>query len=177
MTEPVKGDEDSGAKFLEAVARNCRVLYKRVAKETGLSYQAVKTRVERAVRRGMLSIKPLIIAKSFGRVGAVLRIKSSGNREKIIEILSKCNRVLGLITVNEEIIAVFIAREKSEVISLINGLSLVGDGLVEYSVEYGEIPPNLLIPVKYTGDCEQKCPLAFTGKQCIPELNLKNNKH
>jgi len=177
MTEPVKGDEDSETKFLEAVARNCRVLYKRVAKETGLSYQAVKTRVERAVRKGVLSIKPLILAKSFGRVGAVLRIKSNGNREKIIELLSKCNRVLGLITVNEEITAFFIAREKSEVISLINGLSLVGDGLAEYSVEYGEIPPDLLIPIKSVGDCEQKCPLALARKQCMPGLSLKNNKY
>jgi len=177
MTEPVKGDVDNGVKLVVSIANNCRVLYSKVAAETGASYSAVKMKIERAMERGLLSIKPLLSAKTFGRVGALLRIKTNGNREKMIELLTSCNRVLGLTILGDEIVAIIVARSKLDVTILINRLSLIGDGLVEYSVEYGEIPQNMMIPVKNTKDCEQGCIFGFSGKHCLPSLNAKNNRN
>jgi len=177
MTEPVKGDVDSSVKLVVSISNNCRVLYSKVAAEIGASCSAVKMRIERAMERGLLSVKPLFSAKTFGRVGALLRIKTDGNREKMIELLTRCNRVLGLTTLGDEIVAIIVARSKLDVMALINRLTLIGDGLVEYSVEYGEIPQNTMIPVKTTRDCEQGCIFGFSSKDCLPSLNAKNHRN
>lgn len=166
---------DDGITLMRSITRNCRVSYARIARETGQNYVTVKMKIERAISKGLLDIKPLVSAKLFGRVGAILRLKTR-NPSRIIEFLSKCNRILGVMVNGEEIIAMAVGKDKVEIIAIINRLSLIGDGLLEYSIEYGELPSILLIPVKNCNICESECfNYILRGRSCLPSLNSKNN--
>ncbi len=167
--------DDNGVKLMRVIAKHCRISYTRVAREIGHNYLSVKVKIERAIARGLMDVKPLVSAKLYGKIGALLRFKAS-NPGKIIEFLSKCNRVLGVMSIGDEIVAMLVARDKLEVMAIINRLSLFGDGLKEYSIEYGEIPPYMMIPVKNHDTCEHDClNRIFENRSCLPSLSIKNN--
>lgn len=165
-------------KFVKALAGNCRVSIMNVARETKQNYLSVKQKIDRLLSRELVSIRPLVSSKLTGRVGAIIRLKTE-HFEKVNEVLSKCNRVVGLLNVGDEVVAIVYARDKMEVMSFVNRLMLVGDGLKEFSVEYGELPQSCMVPIKTLELCPLECFSEFPGsKSCLPALSLRNNnKH
>ncbi|RLG81108.1 MAG: Lrp/AsnC family transcriptional regulator [Thermoprotei archaeon] len=164
--------DDADFKLISSIARNCRVNLTSVARETGYSYTSLRDRIERLRSRGLLDIKPIIAAKLSGQVAALIRIRTR-NPERLIELLSGCNRVLGLMKTGDEIIAMVYGRDKIEVLNIISRLSLVGDGLEEYRVEYGSLPQNFMVLIRRSKPCIHRCFDKDTG--CLPVLRLKGN--
>ncbi|OYT39087.1 MAG: AsnC family transcriptional regulator, partial [Desulfurococcales archaeon ex4484_58] len=164
--------DDYNYKLLSSIARNCRVNISNIARETGLHYISIKKRLERLSSRGLFDVKPLVSIKLSGTIGALIKLKTK-NKSKILELLSQCNRVLGVVELNNEIVAIVYGKNKLDVIEIINKISALGDGLDEFSIEYGRIPPNLMVPIRNIDSCifleDSSC------RNCLPSLSLKGN--
>ncbi len=169
--------DDVNYKLIRSIMRNCRVNIANVSRETGLNYASIKNRLRRLCSKKVFDVKPLIAAKLAGSIGALVRFRVNNHAERIIDLLSKCNRVLGMIYIGDELIVMFHARDKMEILNMIDKLTMFGDGLKEFSIEYGKIPHNLMIPLKNPDPCIRDCFLV-DGEEytnCFPVLSLKNN--
>lgn len=179
MSIDLSESNDVETRLLESMIRNCRVNLASVSKETGLKYSSLQIRFKRLKERGLFDVKPMVSTKLAGYIGAVVRFRAE-HKERMVDFLSKCNRVIGLMeNDNGEIIALMYGRSKVEINTIVSSISLHGDGISEFSIEYGKLPLTLLIPLKKSEVCLNECILKETigsiCQSCLPYLRLKNN--
>ncbi|GEM_PF-2357416 len=162
--------------LIKELSKDGRVSLVKLSELTGLSYTSIRNRIQRLIDKGLLEIKPLVSIKLSGSVAAYVRF-SVENPEKLLELLSKCNRVLGIMKNNShDVIAMVYAKNKMEIIFFVERMKqLYNDGLVAYEIEYGELPKDLKIPVKNPDasclDCIWRQLQLCSG--CLPVLRLK----
>ncbi len=162
--------------LIKELSKDGRVSLVKLSELTGLSYTSIRNRIQRLIDKGLLEIKPLVSIKLSGSVAAYVRF-SVDNPERLMMLLSKCNRVLGIMKNNShDIIVMVYGKNKMEIIFFIERMKqLYNDGLVAYEIEYGELPKDLKIPVKNPDasclDCIWRHLQLCSG--CLPVLRLK----
>lgn len=173
---PLVSNNSDDVRIVQAIARNTKVNLSGIAKETGVSYHTLRDKITRLKRKGYLDFKPLVASKLAGTIAAVIRLKGISNESKLLDFLSKCNRVLGaMITDKNELVVLIYGKNKVEILNILNKalqLDYSSEGL-EFTIEYGVLPHNFLIPVKNPDPCMYEC--FGNGNGCLPILRLRGN--
>lgn len=166
---------DEDITLIKELVRDGRTSFKRLSEITGLSYTAIRERINRLRRNRLIDIKPLVSPKLYGTIGAIVKVKASRPRE-IAEILSRCNRVISLIINNKGLTAILVARTKVELMFTIERLIAHNRYVEEFEIEYGKVPNSLLIPLRnynpLCNPCNIKIKYGCGG--CFPVLRMKN---
>lgn len=168
---------DADSKLLTSLIDNGRISIAELAKITGLSYTAIRNKLKRLLGNGFIEIKPLVSAKIAGTVAALLRIKTR-NPARIIDSITGCNKIIGIMSIGEELVIMLYSRTKRDLALTIDKILSIDDDVIEYSIEYGRLPSNLKIPLKSSS------PVCSTWKynplgrcsECIPPLRIRNNR-
>lgn len=166
--------EDIDQLLIRELVKDGRVPYTKLSRTAGLAYTSVRERLERLINRGYLDIKPLISPKIYGEVAAVVRFRCRDS-SRIINILSRCNRVLAVVKLYNRIEAVIVGRSKTEITAVIERIIRSNGGADEIIIEYGSIPGTVMIPLKSyktaCTSCSNKETLKCEG--CLPPLRLR----
>ncbi len=133
--------------LIRELVRDGRVSFKKLSEVTGLSYTAIRERINRLRKNMLLDIKPLVSPKLYGSVGAVVKIKTR-RPDELAYTLSKCNRVLSILIRNNGLVITLIAGSKVELLFTIERLIAHNRYVEEFTIEYGKIPDTLLIPLR-----------------------------
>ncbi len=171
------GNDEIDMRLIKELTMNGRVSVTRLARETGLSYTAVRNRLKRLFGNGLLEIKPVVSAKIFGTVAAYLRVKTR-NPLKLMEKFNGCNKLVGVMMIGEEVVVILASKSKRDLVFTIDRIISTDPGVEEYSIEYGRLPSFVKIPVKNpVPDCEN-CMYYKLGlcNGCLPALRLKNRR-
>lgn len=168
--------------LIKELIKNGRISYSKLAQITGLAYASVREKIERLINKGLLEIKPLVSPKIYGKQAAILRIRTD-NLESIASILSRCNKVLSIVKTMDSIVVVIVGRSKVEIAAVIEALieKCGKDKINEYTIEYGVIPLNFMIPLRNNRTSCNEC--IFTKEEdnaikcsgCLPVLRIKNS--
>jgi DNA-binding Lrp family transcriptional regulator len=161
-------------RLIASLIQNTRANISAISKKTGLSPTSIRNKLKRLIDKDMLQFKPLFSARVLGSEAALLRIKG-GKRETIIRILTMCNRVLGVMVVNDnEVYAMVYGRDKREIASLVSFVKYIAEDVDEVEIHYGRLPSDFMIPLKndapnchtYMNDANVN---SFCGN-CLPSL-------
>lgn len=171
--------DDADIRLIRELSRDGRVSITRLSEETGLSYAAIRNRINRLIKKGLLEIKPHVSVKLLGNVGALVRFKTR-NPSKLADMLANCNRVLGVMQNNNgDVIALFFSNSKISLTNTVERIVHLTRDVQEYSIEYGKLVPNMKVPIKNpVSECE-RCilwKLKFCNG-CFPSLRIKKARN
>ncbi len=171
--------DDASIRLIRELSRDGRVSITRLSEETGLSYAAIRNRINRLIKKGLLEIKPHVSVKLLGNVGALVRFKTR-SPSKLADILANCNRVLGVIQNNNgEVMALFFSNSKISLTNTVERIVHLARDVQEYSIEYGKLASGMKVPIKNpVPECEQ-CILwkLKLCNGCIPALRIKKPRN
>ncbi|ADI31533.1 Lrp/AsnC family transcriptional regulator [Staphylothermus hellenicus] len=168
--------DNADIKLIQMLTTDGRTSISKLAEVTGLSYTAIRNRIIRLINKGYLEIKPFVNTKILGNTAAIIRFRTK-NPEKLAEILSKCNKSLGVMINHDGVIAMVYSKNKIEIAAFISRLISLDPDIEEYYIEYGKIPSNTMIPIKNPAPSCENC-LYYQLKLCsgcLPLLRIKNN--
>lgn len=168
--------DNADIKLIRMLAMDGRISISKLAEATGLSYTAIRNRILRLMNKGYLEIKPYVSSKILGSVAAIIKFKTR-KPEKLAEILSRCNKSLGVMVNHDGVIAMIYSKDKVEIASFIGRLTDLDLDIEEYHIEYGKIPYNAMIPIRNPyPDCSS---CLFYQLElcsgCLPLLRIKGN--
>ncbi len=161
--------------LIRELTRDGRISFNELAKLTGLAYTSIRERILRLRERGLLDIKPMVSPKIYGNYGALLKIKTKAPG-RIVDLLSKCNRVLSLMTNREYVIVTLVAPSYIELLFLVDSIiRRVDVDIEEYSIEYGKVPEGFLIPLRNPEPACNNCKIReiYGCRGCLPVLRIK----
>jgi len=168
---------DNDALLIRELIKDGRTSLSKLARITGLAYTTIREKLERLRKKGLLEIKPLVNSRLIGNIAACIKIKAErmGN---IIETLSKCNRVLSVMTVHNGVIAIIVGSSKTELTAIIENIVSKVEGLKEFEIEYGSLPKNVFIPLKNPDIGCNDCVLGelYKCNGCLPVLGAKSKR-
>ncbi len=161
--------------LIRELIRDGRISFKRLSEITGLSYTAIRERINRLRRNMLIDIKPLVSPRLYGSVGAVVKVKTHRPYE-LAEILSKCNRIISLIINNKGLTITLVARTKVELMFTIERLIAHDRYVEEFEIEYGKVPDSILIPLRNHNPLCNPCIARekYGCGGCFPILRIKN---
>ncbi len=161
--------------LIRELIKDGRISFRRLSEITGLSYTAIRERINRLRRNMLIDIKPLVSPKLYGSVGAIIKVKTRRPHE-LAEILSKCNRVISLIINNNGLTITLVARTKVELVFTIERLIAHNKYVEEFMIEYGKVPDSILIPLRNHNPLCNPCIAKekFGCGGCFPILRMKN---
>lgn len=165
--------------FIRELVRDGRISLRDLAEKTGLSYTSVRERLYRLRERGLISFKPMVSPRLYGRVAAVVEARGE-NLSSLAEDMSLCNRVLFVMTSRdgrgEKIVAALVASSTAEIIVTLEHF-FRKRGIQEYSISYGRIPGNLYIPLKCSTprciECSADDKIKALCRGCLPRPRIK----
>jgi len=158
--------------IIHSIAKNCKINYMRVSRETGYNYLSLKRKIDKLISNGFIEVKPLVSTAMIGREAALVKFKSK-HSSRLVEFLARCNRFLAVLNTNDTVTAIIIGRSKTDILKFLDNLSQFGDGISEYNVEFGSVPLSLKIPIKSTGECRYQCFIGENTFSCL-QLNFNN---
>jgi len=161
--------------LIRELVKDGRTSFKRLSEITGLSYTAIRERINRLRRNMLIDIKPLVSPRLYGSVGAVVKIKTRRPYE-LAEILSKCNRIISLIINNKGLIITIVAQTKVELTYTLERLITHNKYVEEFEIEYGKVPDSILIPLRNHNPLCNPCIAneKYGCSGCFPVLRMKN---
>lgn len=171
--------DDADIILIRELSRDGRISITRLSEETGLSYAAIRNRINRLIKKGLLEIKPHVSVKLLGNIGAVVRFKTH-NPSRLADMLANCNRALGVIQNNNgDVIALFVSNSKISLTNTIERIVHLARDVQEYSIEYGKLVPSIKAPIRNpVPECEQCIlwKLKFCDG-CFPSLRIKKARN
>ncbi len=158
------------AMIISILAENGKTSLRKVSAKVGTSYSSLRLKMRRLEDKGLMLLKPLVQASLYGSVAAFIEVEVEGFQEELAKRMHKCNRVLATIVVNNKVYAIALARSVDQIHLLLDELTSTAK-VKSYTVKYGSIPGEAMVPIKSGGGCKN-CMLrkAYGEMACMPTL-------
>ncbi len=174
MNKNSRRAREEDIKFIEALVNDGRKSFRELAKVTGLSYTAVRERILRLKRKGLLDIKPLVSPRLIGNIAAIIKIKTS-EPNRIASKLVNCNRVLSIVVNDRAVTVTMIAPSKIHILLTLDRILVGKEDIENFEIYYGKVPNNFLIPLRNPSPKCSPCPYRdkFRCEGCLPIPRIK----
>lgn len=158
------------AMIVSILAENGKTSLRKVSAKIGTSYSSLRWKIRKLEDNGLMLLKPLVQASLYGSIAAFIEVEVESSQEELAKRMYKCNRVLAAVVVNNRVYAIVLAKSVDQIHLLLDELTLTAK-VKSYTVKYGSIPREAMVPIKNSGGCKN-CILreAYGEMACMPTL-------
>ncbi|MEM1532515.1 MAG: winged helix-turn-helix transcriptional regulator [Desulfurococcaceae archaeon] len=163
-------DSIDDAMIVSILAENGKISLRKVSAKVGMSYSSLRWKMRKLEDCGLMTLKPLVQASLYGSIAAFIEIEVESSQEELAKRMYKCNRVLAAVVVNNKVYAIALAKSVNQIHLLLDELTSTAK-VKSYTVRYGSIPGEAMVPIKSGGGCKN-CIVreAYGEMACMPTL-------